>query len=462
LLLKRNYIYNNDFKGVIAIMEFFITLLLGTLPEQFINIMWGATLFGYRFNIVKSQALKMAIFISIVSEILWHFEGISDTRIFITFLITFISFKLFFNQTLGNSLIMLLSGYLSALISEIAVVLILTKFIDLQDILNSQFLKILVTYLYSTPLLIGIWWFHKKNISIQKIILFKLRDKKVIFYLATVIIFSVLQIFLLIFLGYAFYIQNTQLINQKIIFDIYGLPLIGFILFILNIVVIIFVVKIKNYNQQQEINKYQDSYYENINQLIITLRGERHDYINQLQTIYGMLQVNMIDQLKEYVNSLVGQVETINHSIKIKNIPVSAMLYAKSSEIQSKGVKFNIYAETEDSFLSIKEYDLVKVISNLLDNALRAVTEAEIINPTIDLIWQRKESVGVISVSNNGPKIEKKILNFIFKEGFTTKKSNNNGYGLAIIKMIVEEKYNGSIKVISTDQITKFTIELPL
>ena len=58
--------------------------------------------------------------------------------------------------------------------------------------------------------------------------------------------------------------------------------------------------------------------------------------------------------------------------------------------------------------------------------------------------------------------IPDKILNKIFDSGFTTKenKESNNGFGLAIVKELVES-YNGKIQVSSTDEFTEFTIYLP-
>ena len=68
----------------------------------------------------------------------------------------------------------------------------------------------------------------------------------------------------------------------------------------------------------------------------------------------------------------------------------------------------------------------------------------------------------MLKIQNNGPKIPKKILDKIFDNGFTTKenKESNNGFGLAIVKELVES-YNGKVQVSSTDKFTEFTIFLP-
>ena len=69
----------------------------------------------------------------------------------------------------------------------------------------------------------------------------------------------------------------------------------------------------------------------------------------------------------------------------------------------------------------------------------------------------------VISIQNNGPEIEENIIEKIFEQGFSTKdnKNGDNGFGLYIVKEIIE-KYNGSINVNSSKELTSFNIKLPL
>ena len=68
----------------------------------------------------------------------------------------------------------------------------------------------------------------------------------------------------------------------------------------------------------------------------------------------------------------------------------------------------------------------------------------------------------VIKIQNNGPKIEENIINKIFEPGFSTKKDEekNHGFGLAIVKEIVE-KYDGNISVSSSEKLTEFIMKFP-
>ena len=103
--------------------------------------------------------------------------------------------------------------------------------------------------------------------------------------------------------------------------------------------------------------------------------------------------------------------------------------------------------------------EIQRVISNILKNSITAMNEKGLI--TIRTYYNINSVV--IKIQNNGPKIEKKIIDKIFDVGFTTKndKNKDHGFGLAIVKELVE-KQGGKVTVSSNDSITEFTINIPL
>ena len=60
-------------------------------------------------------------------------------------------------------------------------------------------------------------------------------------------------------------------------------------------------------------------------------------------------------------------------------------------------------------------------------------------------------------MENNGPKIPEEIRDSIFKKGFTTKKEEGHGMGLAIVSEIVN-KAKGKIELKSDEEETVFTV----
>ena len=101
---------------------------------------------------------------------------------------------------------------------------------------------------------------------------------------------------------------------------------------------------------------------------------------------------------------------------------------------------------------------MIRVITNLIKNAIQAVPEVE--SPRILVTVASEGNTVKISVADNGVGISDELKHKIFEPKFTTK-SSGMGLGLGMVKNIVEN-YNGTIDF--TSQIGKgtvFTIKFP-
>ena len=127
--------------------------------------------------------------------------------------------------------------------------------------------------------------------------------------------------------------------------------------------------------------------------------------------------------------------------------------------INHKGINIMVDEQALLEDANMSEMEIQRVISNILKNSITAMNEKGLI--TIRTYYNINSVV--IKIQNNGPKIEKKIINKIFDVGFTTKndKNKDHGFGLAIVKELVE-KQGGKVTVSSNDSITEFTINIPL
>ncbi len=441
----------------------FINYLFVTIPESMIVVLWGAILIGYRFHEVKTKILLGGILLATLSDVMWLFDFLPDLRVLITYSLSILLYKFLLKESWLRSIVMFLGTFLSLIISEIIVVLMVSPFVNIETIVNTPYLKALITYLYLIPIIVGIILFQKKNWSFNTIFKRKKNNaNRSNIYWMFIIVSAIGQILLIVYLNYAFYIEKTSGAERRILFEISGIPLISLLLLIFDVVLIYHIIKYKNYQHNLELNQFEDSYQENMQGLIHTLKSERHDYINDIQVLYGMSQEKMYDHLQEYLQHLVVNITKVNRVISLKNIPVSAFLHSKFNELESNNIELKIQVNTQDTFSSIKGYDIVKIISNIVDNAIRAITEAKIEKPYIELQWDKQDNKAIITIINNGPKIDKNKLDLLFQEGFSTKKKNtNSGYGLAIVKKSVD-KYHGKIKVSSSKEKTSFTIIIPL
>ena len=116
---------------------------------------------------------------------------------------------------------------------------------------------------------------------------------------------------------------------------------------------------------------------------------------------------------------------------------------------------------SNDSFDTIKTTDLIKILSNLIDNAIDATTELPEDERKINIVCQADFSHYLFKITNTGPKITDK--EHIFVSGFSTKKTvpgKVRGQGLFIVKEVVN-KYNGHISIDSNEFETTAIVEIP-
>ena len=114
--------------------------------------------------------------------------------------------------------------------------------------------------------------------------------------------------------------------------------------------------------------------------------------------------------------------------------------------------------EEEEIIAKLDRTQLIRVITNLVKNAIQAVPEVE--NPRILVTVASEEGLVKISVADNGVGIEDEFKDKIFEPKFTTK-SSGMGLGLGMVKNIVEN-YKGTIQFVSEkDKGTVFTVKFP-
>jgi signal transduction histidine kinase len=101
---------------------------------------------------------------------------------------------------------------------------------------------------------------------------------------------------------------------------------------------------------------------------------------------------------------------------------------------------------------------LIRVITNLVKNAIQAISQID--NPKVDIELTDDSKNVIIIVSDNGHGITDENKPKVFEPKFTTKTSGM-GLGLAMIKNIIET-YNGNITFTSNEgEGSTFKVTLP-
>lgn len=119
-------------------------------------------------------------------------------------------------------------------------------------------------------------------------------------------------------------------------------------------------------------------YYNSVNEKMQEIRKIRHDFNNQLQTVYNMIvkeeegtqvALQLLEQLRE-------QIKEAAPVYYCSNLIVNVILAEKIQEAKKHGIFMDVSVEFPEN-TAIEKVDLCSVFSNLLDNAIHAASLAE-------------------------------------------------------------------------------------
>lgn len=201
------------------------------------------------------------------------------------------------------------------------------------------------------------------------------------------------------------------------------------------------------------------------NTLVETLRTFNHEYMNKLHVILGMLEMNEVDQARDYIlrtRLVSGQVVSdINH--RVSDPALAALLIGKAVRASELGIRLTL---KKDSFFyekgrSLPSYQFITLVGNLLENAIYELNNTERPVKEIELGIYSEEGHTTIICDDTGGGIPDEILARIYERGVTTK-GEGHGSGFAIMKDIVDE-YHGTIHIdTEPDEGTSIEINLPI
>lgn len=168
--------------------------------------------------------------------------------------------------------------------------------------------------------------------------------------------------------------------------------------------------------------------------------------------------------------------ESAHKTVRKKRININSLIedLANTLGVQLKNkITFDLKLDRHLNFIEARYSDLYRVIMNLIINSVEAIKEKGTISIITSNIGTPKQSTSEpklfdqgsyvqIKVIDNGKGIDSSILPYIFDEKFSTKAGKKNrGFGLSIVKKIIED-WSGTIKIISDNgKGTEFTIMFP-
>ena len=192
------------------------------------------------------------------------------------------------------------------------------------------------------------------------------------------------------------------------------------------------------------------------------MRAQRHDFMNHLQVVYSLIELNEPGEAMEYMDKIYGDMQRVSRMLRTACPAVNALIQAKVVEAERRGaeLKLSIAAKWDDE--RMPAWEMCRVLANLIDNALDAACSAEHpqgVKPTVELVLGEDLRSWFFSVRNNGPEIPAHLRAKIFEPGFTTK-ATGQGMGMFIVSDSVT-RLGGKITLDSREGDTVFSAFIP-
>lgn len=200
-----------------------------------------------------------------------------------------------------------------------------------------------------------------------------------------------------------------------------------------------------------------------IEQYVDSLRSQRHNFMNQLHVITGLIELDKFEDVTKYIEILNRDYyEQIGFlSDKIKTSAMVGFFLGKFSEAKEQGVTLSMDSDSYFPNVEITQFvhNLLISIGVLLDNAYESVQQSDSKTVSFYIHYNRSEKVITIRVTDSGAGMTKAVQKKVFERGFSTK-GTKRGYGLDTLQSIVND-YNGIIEFYSTlGKGTTFNIEM--
>lgn len=294
---------------------------------------------------------------------------------------------------------------------------------------------------------------------VPKLKLLKTLNKMKVYQILLVCMFNLIIIFMALW----FYNNTNSMLIKEHSVQYIILTTVGAVLFSLGIISITKGIISQSQKEAEWIareNEYkrQMFYIANIQEMLASIKAQRHDFNNHINCLYGLIKLEKSHEAQQYIERLAEDTIRINNIIDAGNPVLTAILNTKSTAAQRDKINMDTAIELPEN-IKIEPIDLSIIVSNLLDNALEACKSEDVENKHIMLDMRIRSNNLIIKVSNS--KSSQIVVNTnAIDAGFTSKPdSANHGFGLSNIKHAVN-KYGGIVKF--EDKGSSFTANIAL
>lgn len=157
----------------------------------------------------------------------------------------------------------------------------------------------------------------------------------------------------------------------------------------------------------------------------------RHDMRHHLTAIDAFLSADNPQQAKKYIKEVRDDIESVTPKRFCENELVNLLCSSFSSKAQQLGIKLTIKAALPKN-LPLPDTELCSIVSNGLENALRAAAQPELLDKWMEFYCEVKRNKLLIQIRN--PYAGQLVM----RDGLPVSGQEGHGYGCRSIRTIVQ------------------------
>ena len=194
------------------------------------------------------------------------------------------------------------------------------------------------------------------------------------------------------------------------------------------------------------------------------LRAQRHEFVNRLHTVHGLLHTGETADAAEYVGALLDSpaVTVADNSDAIASSTVRAYLGGQVARAAELGVRLVVADTSWVPHRLMAPVEVITVLGNLVANAVEAAHDSAVRPAVVEVDLLADGHDLVVSVANTGDGLPPDRLAAIFAGGVSTR-GQGRGLGLAIARGTAES-LGGNVEVThggGAGALTVFVSRLP-
>jgi sensor histidine kinase regulating citrate/malate metabolism len=209
---------------------------------------------------------------------------------------------------------------------------------------------------------------------------------------------------------------------------------------------------------------HMDQRLADIGRYVDTLRSQRHEFMNKLHLISGLIQMSEYDTAKEVIE----EVNEEHHNAiqfylaRIRDSAIVGILVGKTHLAGELGIQLTVLPESYISERCPHREIMVTILGNTIENAFEAIrlSDVKITYPAVTVFMKEEADHLIIRIRDNGPGVDPAVRDHLFEDGTTTK-GKGRGFGLWLISRLIFN-VGGSVTCDSSTKGTLMSISLPM